>query len=214
MRQSTASLQSRTNTSLSTEVTPPPRTSDEQQRGSFSGGIKHFWVESIALTPQQRREVHHIFTFSGENLFFLIVETRGKGERMTQHPAQAALASCVLAVFVFSHVSIRLRMCVLDGDGGGLGSIKRRCFQSDRGSSVFTHRLFKRLTFLPNVSLLRAPRKPCAKLTSSRRLLFVYGGGEDFRATAELGCTCSCSCHDVKDREDLKHIFCCCGVML
>lgn len=140
-----------------------------------------------------------------------------KGERMTQHPAQAALASCILAVFVFSHVSIRLRMCMLDGDGGRLGtlgSIKRRCFQSDRGSSVFTHRVFKRLTFLPDVSLLCAPRKPCTKLTSSLRLLFVYGGGEDFGATAELGCTCSCSCHDVKYGADLKHIFCCCGVML
>lgn len=72
MRQSTASLQSCTNNSLSTEVTSPPPpswTSDKQQRGSFSGSIKHFWVGSIALTPQQRREVHRISTFSGENLF-------------------------------------------------------------------------------------------------------------------------------------------------
>lgn len=132
---------------------------------------------------------------------------------MTQRPAQAALASCVLAVFVFSRVSIRLRMCMLDGDGGGLGtlgSIKRRCFQSDRGSSASTHRLFKRLTFLPNVSLLCAPRKPCTRLTWSRRVLVLYGGGEDFRATAGLGCTCSCSCHDVKYRADSKHIFFCC----
>lgn len=109
---------------------------------------------------------------------------------MTRHPAQAALASCILAVFVFSRVSVHLRMCMLDGDGGGLGargSIKRRCFQSDRGSSVFTPKGFQETDIPPKRVPPRRPRgsrvrsePPVAR--SHGRLLFIYGGGEDFRA--------------------------------
>lgn len=81
---------------------------------------------------------------------------------MSRHPAQAALASCILAVFVFSRVSVHLRMCMLDGDGGGLGalgSIKRRCFQSDRGSSVFTPKGFQETDIPPKRVPPRSPEE-------------------------------------------------------
>lgn len=109
---------------------------------------------------------------------------------MTRRAAQAALNPRVLAVFAFClrvHVSIHLRMCMLDRDGEGLGtlgSIKRRCFQSDRGSSLFTHRVFGRLTFLLNA---RPPSPPSALWEKQRtgpasslpphvagRSLFIY----------------------------------------
>lgn len=145
-------------------------------------------------------------------------------ERMSQHPAQEALTSCKLAVFVLglrTHVSIHSRMCMLDWAGGGLGTlgcIKRRCFQSDRASSVFTQRLFRKLTFLFNVSLLSAPRMPRIELTSSRPLTQPFTVRlrmrPGFQGAAGLRRTCGCSCPDVKHGEDLKHISCCSRVML
>lgn len=67
---------------------------------------------------------------------------------------------------VCAFVRVSSRMCMLDQDGEALctlGSVKRRCFQSDRGSSY--PKGFKRLTFLLNMSLHTALRRPCTKLT-------------------------------------------------
>lgn len=118
-------------------------------------------------------------------------------------------AGCVCVRPASARVSSHLRMCMLDR-AGRARLHKRRCFQSDRASS--THRLFRRRTFLLNVSLLGATRTLPTALTSARSLqqplaVRFYGCGRDFGAAqAGLRRRCGCCCPGVKRGEDLNHI--------
>lgn len=140
---------------------------------------------------------------------FLICSWRQKGwpdiQRGLSLPARSP---CLCSAW--ARVEAYIEDCVCWIGLGTLGCRKRRCFQSDRASSVFTQRLLRRLTFLLDVSLLGAPRTPPTARTSGRPLTAVYCSFTDAAGISGQR-TCGCSC---PDGEDLNHISCCSRVML